>query len=85
MAIFGLLSSDSHAFRSNSFRTINPMSTSDLTRLGNRAVYATDTKSNWNYGRIAGGLFGIATQLLFLYSVVYLFQFLRYGGNISSN
>ncbi len=30
--------------------------------------------------RFAGITFGIATQLLFLYTVVYLFLFLRYGG-----
>jgi protein-S-isoprenylcysteine O-methyltransferase Ste14 len=32
-------------------------------------------------GRFAGLAFGIGTQLLFLYTVVYLFLFLRYGGS----
>jgi hypothetical protein len=31
-------------------------------------------------GRLAGIAFGIGTQLLFLWTVVYLFLFLRYGG-----
>lgn len=41
-------------------------------------------ESAWTRERIVGGVFGTATQLLFLYTVFYLFQFLRYGSSTTS-
>jgi methanethiol S-methyltransferase len=39
----------------------------------------------YRLGRLAGVLFGVGTQALFIYTVVFLFLFLRYGGSNQGN
>ncbi|MFM8398657.1 MAG: hypothetical protein ACKOAH_12585, partial [Pirellula sp.] len=41
---------------------------------------AVSTSVQKRLGRIAGIAFGVGTQVLFLWTVIYLFLFLRFGG-----